>query len=376
MTRFVLLLAFCFPIAVSAQTSLETQARDALMLMENAAEQLGEVDGARDRVKALTKAISAHEDGLAALRVGMRQVSAREAALSADLIERESEIAALLSVLHRLDIAKTPVALAHPGGPTGSVRAGMLLVEIVPALNVRAEELRDDFAEVETLRDLQESAIQQLEAGVARLQTAREALNSAIADRTPLPKRFVNDPVREAILVASSDTMAQFADGLSRIAVDQVAEAPADLEQRQGSLSLPVAGDVTLLSGQADAANVARPGIVMSTQPQAIVTTPVASTIRYTGPLLDYGQVVILEPMRDLLFVFAGLETVYVSAGDVIESGAPLGLMGRIEDKNAAQQSTDGEVTGARPSETLYIEVRQNNTPEDPSLWFRMDKDG
>ena len=376
MKYFFLLFAVFLAGSTVAQTELEVQTQSALRLINDAAEDLVAAETARDRVRALTRAISAHEEGLAALRIGMRKVTVRERQLSAKLLEQDGEIAALLGVLQRLDVGQTPVALAHPAGPVGSVRAGMLLSDLVPALTAEAAGLREDVAELAIMRDLQENAIEQLETGVQRLQSAREALNLAIADRTELPKRFVNDPVREAILIASSDTMAQFANGLDRVAVDQTSATPAIMDLGKGSLPLPVEGDVILRAGQTDAAGVERPGVVMAVLPQAIVTAPVSATIRYTGPLLDYGQVVILEPKRNLLFVFAGLGTIYVTPGDVVDAGTPLGLMAGQEGKNAAQQSTDGEVAGAEPTETLYIEVRQNNSPEDPSLWFRMEKDG
>ena len=376
MKRFIFLFVLIWPLAAVAEDTLEEQARAALARLDHASVQLAEADGARDRVLALTEAISAHEESLAALREGMRKVAAREAVLSDQLQDQDREVAALLAVLQRLGNGPSPVSMAHSGGPTGSIRAAMLLSDIVPPLNAAAEELRTDLLELERLRDLQESTISQLLAGLSRLQSAREDLNLAIADRVALPKRFVNDPVREAILIASSETMAQFADGLDRIAVEQTAEAPTVLAIQKGSLPLPVAGQVLYGSGETDAAGVARPGIVVSVLSKAIVISPVTASVRYTGPLLDYGQVVILEPMKDLLFVLAGLETVYVAAGDVIDAGTPLGLTGGTMGKNAAMQSTDSELTGAELTETLYIEVRQENAPEDPDLWFRTDKDG
>jgi septal ring factor EnvC (AmiA/AmiB activator) len=38
--------------------------------------------------------------------------------------------------------------------------------------------------------------------------------------------------------------------------------------------------------------------------------------------------------------------------------------------------STSGDDTGTDRSETLYIEVREGNSPVDPEMWFKTDKDG
>jgi septal ring factor EnvC (AmiA/AmiB activator) len=252
----------------------------------------------------------------------------------------------------------------------------MLLADITPALNAKAAAVRQDLEDVQVLRDLQTDAAARLQLGLQQVQEARTALNTAIANRTELPSRFTNDPVRTAILIASSETLDGFASGLSRLVVDETDAPDLSLNDRKGAMSLPVQAVVLRRPGEADAAGVKRPGLILATRPLAIVTSPSAATIRYTGPLLDLGQVVILEPQADTLFIFAGLDVVYGEAGQVIDEGEPLGLMGAKEATNGSELSTDGEATGADRTETLYIEVRQDNTPQDPTEWFRTDKDG
>jgi septal ring factor EnvC (AmiA/AmiB activator) len=66
---------------------------------------------------------------------------------------------------------------------------------------------------------------------------------------------------------------------------------------------------------------------------------------------------------------------VYSETGDVIEAGEPLGLMGDAEGKSGEVLSTDGDETGAARTETLYIEIREQNRPVDPNAWFRTEKD-
>ncbi len=374
--KFIWFLAIFLPAVVFAAEDPAADARDAMAQIEAASEQLEDAVSARDRVRALTQIIGAFEEGLSALRSGQRSAAIREAELAAGLQARDEEITALLSVLQQLAAEPSPVIFLHPQGPTGSARAGMLLADTAPALAAQAEGLRRDLEELQMLRDMQRAATASLQAGLSEIQAARTALNQAIADRGVLPARFTNDPVREAILIASAETLDSFAGGLERIAVDVIAPAPADLQGQKGALPLPVNGSVLRRAGEADAAGVTRPGIIVTTQERAIVTSPVPATIRYTGALLDLGQVVIIEPQSDVLFILAGLGTIYGNAGEVIDAGTPLGLMGGAEAQTGEAQSTDGDVTGAGRSETLYIEVRQNNTPEDPGLWFRTDKDG
>ena len=105
------------------------------------------------------------------------------------------------------------------------------------------------------------------------------------------------------------------------------------------------------------------------------MTAPTAATIRYRGPLLDYGQVLILEPQQDTLFVLAGLAQVYGKIGQVVPAGSPLGLMGGQTSQIDAILSQSRDGAGIDRTETLYIEVRQGNVPVDPLDWFTSQKD-
>ena len=372
--RAAILVLICAASA-SAQNDASAQARAAVGMLEAAVEQMDQAEGARDRVRALTETIQAFETGLSAMRTGLRQAAIRESQLSARLDARDGEVGQLLAVLQSIG-TDSPTALLHPDGPTGTARAGMLLAELTPTLNQRAAQLRNDLEDVQTLRVLQTDAETRLRSSLTAVQAARTALNKAMAERTDLPRRFVEDPVSTAILIASTETLGGFASGLSQIVAseDVMVEAPATIDGQIGDLPLPVQSIVLRGMNEADAAGIKRPGLLLATRPRAIVTSPTAATIRYQGPLLDFGNVMILEPRANTLFVLAGLETVYGETGQVIAAGTPIGLMGGAD--QSTELSTVGDGTGAARSETLYIEVRQDNVPQDPASWFRTDKDG
>lgn len=373
MRRALVLLALVIGAPVVAQQDAAVQARAAVALLEEATAQLAAADSARDRVRALTETIQSFETGLAAMRTGLRDAAIRETQLSTRLAARDNEVGQLLAVLQSIGRTDSPTTFLHPDGPTGTARAGMLLAELTPALNQRADRLRRDLSDVQTLRTLQTEAEARLRDSLTRVQEARAALNQAIADRTDLPRRFTEDPVSTAILIDSTETLGGFASGLSEIVADEDVgvEVPASIDAQIGELPLPVQGLVLRGMNEADAAGVARPGLLIATRPRAIVTSPTAATIRYQGPLLDLGNVMILEPRADTLFVLAGLGTVYGETGQVIAAGTPIGLMGGADGGGAGQLSTDGDGSGAERSETLYMEIRQDNIPQDPVTWFK-----
>ncbi|MEM1352102.1 MAG: peptidase M23 [Pseudomonadota bacterium] len=363
------------PPVASAEEAAD-RARLALAAIDEATAGLDQAETGRDRVKALTDVIVALENGLSALRGSVRDVSARSAELQARLTVQEDEVAALLQALLRVGGTGSPVVHLHPAGALGTVRAGLLVADIAPALDARAGYLRDDLEELAQLRSLQADASAALDLALRDLRSARANLNEAIANRKNLPQRFQKDPVREAILLSSADTLAQFVSGLDEMSATPLAAAPIEMAGQKGALPLPVRGSILRGADEADAAGVRRPGLLVQTAPEALVVSPVAASLRYVGPLLDFGNVVILEPQADLLFVLAGLDVVYGTTGDLINAGEPLGLMAAEQDKSAAVVSTDSDGAGTAGPETLYIEVRENNTTQDPNLWFDTDKDG
>lgn len=322
---------------------------------------------AKDRVAALTRTITAYENGLAALREALRQAELREAALALQFTAKRESVAQLLGVLSALDADPGPLLLLHPTGPLGTVRSGMIIADVTPALQAEAEALRGELTDLANLRALQESAGDQLATGLQQAQEARAALSQAISDRTTLPKRFTEDPEVLQALLDSADTLEAFAGGLALDANDS-----RDFAGAKGTLPMPVLGRLILRPGEADAAGVARPGMTLATRPLALVTTPWPATIRYRGPLLNYGNVMILEPGGGYLLILAGLDTVYGEVGEVIAAGAPLGLMGG---GNAATSEADilalaSDGGGAGGTETLYLELRLAAEPVDPTEWF------
>lgn len=359
-----LLLAFLTAAPVAAQGVAE-QAAQASADLQAAVAGLQEAEGAKDRVAALTATIRAYEDGLAALREALRQASLRETALNLRFETQRERIAQLLGVLSRMEAEPGPLLLLHPSGPLGTVRSGMMLADVTPGLQAEAARLRGELEELRDLRALQVAAGRTLSEGLEAAQSARTALSQAISDRTELPKRFTEDPEVLRGLLESADTLESFAAGLAPDEADA-----ENFAQAEGRLPWPVLGSVLLRPGEADAAGVRRPGLTIATRARALVTAPWPATIRYRGPLLDYGNVMILEPGGGYLLILAGLGTVFGEVGEVVAQGAPLGLMGGDEPALADVLAVSEEGSGARETETLYLELRQGAEPVDPETWF------
>lgn len=376
-TRFGLIVAlFLAPQVCLSQSDPSQLAREAAEQLSEAALALEAAETATDRVSALTQTIRAYENGLDALREGLRRATVREAAIRDEFDSESERVSQLLGVLLGIQSTSGPLVLLHPAGPVGTARSGMIVSEIAPALQRDADELRQKLEELVLLRTLQQSAADTMDQGLQGVQRARTELSKAVSNRTDLPVRFLSDPADLQRLIDSAETLEGFASGLSGMAVGvDPSDAVRDFSAAKGTLPLPVSGTVLRHWGEADAAGVKRPGWLIVTRPLTLVTAPWPATIRYIGPLLDYGNVIILEPDAGTLMVLAGLEEVYGELGQVVPAGTPLGLMGGVEPDKDRFLLNAMNGSGSEQTETLYMELRLGTEPVDPAEWFAETKE-
>ncbi|GAB5447014.1 murein hydrolase activator EnvC family protein [Gymnodinialimonas sp.] len=361
-------------VPVAAQGDPAITAREASRMLEDAATALREAEGARDQVEALTETVRAYEHGLDALRAGIRDAALRERTILLVFDAERERLARLMGVLQRIEEAPAPATLLHPEGPLGTARLGMIVADVTPAVAREARALRAQLEELAVLRALQDGAVGQLEAALGGVQEARTALSQAIADRVDLPERFAQDPAAMARILESVDSLGSFA--------AMLAETPApamdtirDFASARGTLPPPALGTLVRGFNETDAAGITRPGALLAVPMNALLTAPWPASVRYAGPLLDYGNVIILEPQADYLLILAGAGDLFVTAGELVPSGAPLGLMpdaagdtdGDTEEELIVSDALGG---GVEPTETLYIELRQGGSPVNPMQWF------
>ena len=353
------------PIATANQAIEDLKAASSLLETAEASD---------DRVDALTQTIRAYETGLAAARDAIRETAIRERSLGLELDSRREEISRLLGVLQTLERATTPLLLIHPSGALGTARGGMMLAEVTPSLHRQAEELGADLAELSQLQVTQEITREEMVQSFQKLNDARVKLSQAITEREALPKRFSEDPIAMQILADSVESLEEFAANFKNLN-GTFSEPVLKFSDALGQIVLPVSGNIFRKFNETDASGTARPGILIATEQLALVTSPWSATVRFTGELLDYGNVIILEPQNGYLIVLAGITQPYVSAGEIVERNDPLGILNAagIEfGENLVEISTNAD-TGNK--ETLYIEIREDGKPTDPLDWFKLTTD-
>ncbi|TVP73464.1 MAG: peptidase M23 [Rhodobacteraceae bacterium] len=347
--------------AMPVQAGPADRAMNAARALEAATAAMQQAQGGRDQIAALSQTILAYEDGMVSLRDGLREAQLREAALTRQFTADGETMARLLSLLMATERVDANLALVHPQGALATARAGMLLGDVATPLVRDVAELREALDDLRALRRARQFGYLALEQGLAAAQDARVALAQAVSDRGPLPKRLVDDPDQLAMLALTAETLDDFAQELRQAPSTSDAQNAVSFTSARGNLALPVRA--TLLHGfnQPDAAGIVRQGLVLATAPEALVTAPWASTVRYAGPLAGQGEVIILEPDEAMLMVLTGLGEIFVATGEIVPLGAPLGSMPPV--------TVSSGPTGIRP-QTLYFELRYETNPIDPEPWF------
>jgi septal ring factor EnvC (AmiA/AmiB activator) len=95
-------------------------------------------------------------------------------------------------------------------------------------------------------------------------------------------------------------------------------------------------------------------GITVESRNRAQVVSPFDGNVVFSGPFRGYGNMIIIEHGDGYLSLLSGFETVNVELGQMLLAGEPI-----------AQMPVEGK-------SELYVEIRKNNQPINPSAWFKI----
>lgn len=354
---------------VRAETSANFAA-SASTKLEAALKSLRTAQSSSARLKALDTTIRGYETGLTAIRARLRSLAKQEHALKQHLKDQRAKINQLLGILQSIEHTSKPTFMLHPLGPIGAAHSGLLIAEAVPVLQNQTENLTQQLNALKTFQTAQEESQIKLQNGLIKLQKNRTTLSKAISDRTDLPEKFASNPANLDRIEEDRQDLDILANTLPYSSNVALQNDPNPFTNAKGTLPLPTRGTVLRSFKEADATGVRRPGIILGVPPVALINAPTLATVRFTGAVLNYDNVVILEPEPDILLILAGLQTVYVVSGQIVKSGDPLGIMGGSSLDLQDFLTKPSELTGANTQESLYIELRQKGKPVDPIDWF------
>ncbi|MEM1275354.1 MAG: peptidoglycan DD-metalloendopeptidase family protein [Pseudomonadota bacterium] len=353
-----LALATLLGLAAGAAQADIAEIATAKALLEDAKTALILADNPEETLSALGSAVKAQEAALSAFHAGMRVLAAEEDVLRVNLAIDRAGLSAALSALQSISRAPESALLVYPGGPVQAARAGIMISAVTPELSARLEAVRGQLAEIQTLRTVQEEARDDIRTTLAGLQDLRSQSAEALNNRS------IAVGNQEILVAAGSaaERAKDLSDLTAALSAFKTSASSTRFEDSRGTLPLPANGEIA--PGESET------GLTLLTTQYAQISAPMDATVRYAGPLIGYDQVVVLEPSTGWLMVLAGISNVTRDAGETILAGEKIGDMGgdlpASDEFLLAAEDIDALVL----SETLYIELRQDDKIIDPTPWF------
>ncbi|MCW5752099.1 MAG: peptidoglycan DD-metalloendopeptidase family protein, partial [Alphaproteobacteria bacterium] len=340
-----------------------------------------------DLVRAAAK-LRGEEEAIGEIEDRLSELARNELGRTERLDERRQELAGSLDALARLSRTPPAALLASPQSALDSLRASLLLSNLIPELDRRAAALRVEIAALAALRQkmVEERALleraklrqaseraaleklleersraqsaalastrearersQQLEAEAREVKALIERLAEEARRRAEEERRLAEERRRqaeeerrrlaaearargEAEARARAAAAAEARAEAERTRRDQIREAaipPAD--ERGGLALLPARGKLILLFGQAGENGILSRGVSVETPPEARVIAPAEGKIVFAGPFRGYGQLLIIAHSGEYHSLMAGFSRIDGIVGQSVLSGEPVGIMG------------------------------------------------
>ncbi|MFY8032182.1 MAG: murein hydrolase activator EnvC family protein [Devosia sp.] len=357
------------------------------------AQQNAALIAAAQRVKIAEADVVAIEDRLDELIVSEFEVRGRVDGSNAT-------ISNVLAALERISRNPPPALIVDPSDALGSARSAILISAILPELQAKADAV---MADLRRLGEIKAAALEEeanLRANLAILEEEQLRIGTLIAARKQgeqlVGAELAAEQKQAEELAAKASSLKQLIAELSKqagaVAVAAQATAAANaggdapsldpetirlalantdrkepavpFAQAKGFLTLPSSGVRVIEYGAGDGFGGISQGLSVVTRADATVVAPADGWVLYKGDYLNYGQIIILSTGQDYTVLLAGLERVTAEIGQFVLMGEPVGTMG----SRTIGRTVTTSAGVSRP--TLYIEMRKDNEPVDPTGWW------
>jgi murein hydrolase activator len=344
----------------AAEAALAAHRHAAVLARQQAQEQAGRAAAlAQQQVRAAAAARQL-EDETEADTQQLAGLNADQIAAAQRLHLAQGALGRLLPVMQRLAAQPAAAMLAAPQPPGQAVRAIAVLQGIGAQIETEAETVKTETTRLGALLNQTKTAQAQLTLAVAAQESAEAQLSAQITAARSAEMAAAGTAAQEDIASRAAqrmlDSIAASAAAAARLAAMQRAAA-AHPTASASDAGAPVAGHVLQAYGAATPAGPAQ-GISYGAAPGGRVTAPCTGTVLFAGAFPSYGHVVIAGCGAGTNIVLAGMARLDVATGEHVANGQPVGEM----------QGYDPAAPTRQP--ILYVELRRNGTPVDPSLWL------
>lgn len=313
----------------------------------------------------LAASMQSNEKTLSALEERINKLQANKAELAEVLQNDQTAMSKLLLALERIRRVPPQALIARPEAPLKAAQSAMLLGEIIPALNEKANKLKENIARQNAIaEELEQKRAEALERK-QNLEAEEIKLSQLAKERENIYKATQKDyKVKEIEAQQISNRSRNVGELVSKLednkrrqqtrdAVKQaVLSSPPVSMPPAGAARMPISGIIKVRYNDLDKFGAKSEGIRIEGRSGGLVIAPMAGIIRFAGPFKNYDNMVIIEHENGYHSLVAGLEKVDTLVGQKITAGEPIGKL----------KSTSGT---EKP--TLYYELRYKGGTVDPA---------
>lgn len=332
----------------------------------------GELKGLQKELVSLAETIRKNEHGLLDAEDKLGILNRELAEKSVALKEQRTRLAAMVQAAIRLSRTPPEAGIMMPGEFGQAALAARVLSSLTLSIRHETESIAAQMAELEELKQKVQQSHQRIDADQTTLMAEQHTLDSKLSERRRLAKQLLREQEdvkkRMGELSRQARDLQELLSALEKSRREQEekeARTPHPAQPRlvsgrlrpfagaKGALAMPVEGHLVRRFGDSMGRNETSKGALIRARAGASVVAPYDGEVVFTGPFLNYGNMVILRHSDDFHTLLAGFDTVAVSVGEFLLEGEPIGAMG----ENPAGMD-------------LYVELRERNKPIDPVPWI------
>lgn len=321
----------------------------------------------------ITKTLQKHERSLQKVEKRQAEIQQNIKARETSLSTRRKELDAMMAAAVRLSQVPPEAGLMMPEYSEQTVEAASALKLMTHTIKVHAEEIRKEMAALEEDQAEADRVKKDIDAQMQEIKKKRQALDAMFKEKDALATSMSAEQKqlakRARQLAKEASSLQQLISSLDKPDSKtnmkskgmQVKGASNTGGKRgklrsflraKGDIRPPGSGEVVAAYNQSLGDEHSR-GITIQTASGATVSAPYDGEVVFSGIFRRYGNMIILKHADGFHTLIAGLQKIRANTGEFLLEGEPIGAMG-----NGVE------------SRKLYVELRKDNQPINPSSWF------
>lgn len=352
------------------EAQLEQQKHEQKKLQDKLNRQQNDLKSTQNKLVELGRIIQSNEAELQVLENQISKLEHDQNDIQQRLTSDKVSLSRLLTVMERLSRTPPQALIVKPDAPIKAAQSALLLQNILPTLNNRADQLKKDLDKLSSIRLELDEKYSKVGTKSLSLKEEQIKLSSLVKERKKLTKLTQRDlksqeqEIKKISLRATDlkDLMKRLEkkNSENRERAERMASLKAAVSMgkgseslsRDGSAQLPISGIIRTRYRQLDEFGAPSEGIRIEGRSRGLVVAPIAGTVRFAGTFKNYGQMVIIEHSDHYHSLIGGLKSVDVTLGQIVSAGEPVGKLNR---------------TSTRGKPVLYYELRHNGKPINPA---------